>query len=96
MPETPQALPVWKTELDRVETQCDKRHAEKSRHINKIKGRQQQLFGDESTKTPGILHDMRGDISDMKKSLSGVVVKQAVLVAILTLLVNAAFLAYKG
>ncbi len=94
-PPTP-TLSVWKIELERVEGQCDERHTSKSRQLNAVERRQQQLFGDPSTKTPGIIHAMQGDIKDIKKSLSSVVVKQAVLVAILTLLVNAAFLAYKG
>lgn len=91
-------VPTPFTELQRVEAQCDDRHHVYSRHHAKANGRLQQLFGDDDTKTPGLLNalqkgqeELSTGLKEVKKKVHGLEFKLAGISSLVMILVQIAY-----
>jgi hypothetical protein len=90
----PTPMPVL-TEVQRVEAQCDERHRHYSKRHNKTERRMQQLFGDDDTKTPGLLYSieknqaaLKDDVAAVKTEVQGLKLKLAVITSVIMILVQ--------
>lgn len=94
--------PIWRHEADRIEAQCDDRHQTYSNRLNRIEARQQQLYGDPETRTPGVLKHLQDGIAEnkliglsTKKEIQGLKLKLAALMALIQALGLGAFQFFK-
>ena len=91
------SIPYLRMEMDRMQASCDARHGDYSVRLSRLERRSQLLFGDDDSRTPGILGQIREGQSEnkaiaisVKKKVTGLEIKLAGIVAVLQIVMAVA------